>query len=248
MLIFPTHKVIITCFTVLCPFICYLLPTEQALFGQANTIRSVDILQKKEYTYTYEEGKIVRAAEHTIEVNAGGLITSRTFENSIIYVYDSEGKLIKKKETPKEGIPQTTYYEHPENGNTVVKFRAGGQAVTSHSKTDSFGRKVFDELQLDLGFVSGQFSYHKGEATDTHVEQGKLKSSPTTQLASRIEFSDGRLMSYEYDEEERITKVTDSLNGVDNTDMGKAIGTKGERLIKVVFDTAGKIWTAYPMK
>ena len=32
------------------------------------------------------------------------------------------------------------------------------------------------------------------------------------------------------------------------TDMGKAIGTKGERLIKIVFDTAGKIWTAYPMK
>ena len=32
------------------------------------------------------------------------------------------------------------------------------------------------------------------------------------------------------------------------TDMGKTIGTKGERLIKVVFDTAGKIWTAYPMK
>ena len=130
-------------------------------------------------------------------------------------MYDSEGKLIKKKETPKEGIPQTTYYEHPENGNTVVKFRAGGQAVTSHSKTDSFGRKVFDELQLDLGFVSRQFSYHKGEATDTHVAYGKLKSSPTTQLVSRIEFSDGRLMSYEYDEEERITKVTDSLNGVD---------------------------------
>ena len=32
------------------------------------------------------------------------------------------------------------------------------------------------------------------------------------------------------------------------TDMGEAIGTKGERLIKIVFDTAGKIWTAYPMK
>ena len=32
------------------------------------------------------------------------------------------------------------------------------------------------------------------------------------------------------------------------TDMGKAIGTKGERLIKVVFDTSGKIWTAFPVK
>ncbi len=31
-------------------------------------------------------------------------------------------------------------------------------------------------------------------------------------------------------------------------DMGKAIGTKGERFIKVIFDTAGKIWSAYPVK
>ena len=30
--------------------------------------------------------------------------------------------------------------------------------------------------------------------------------------------------------------------------MGKTIGTKGERCIKVVFDAAGKIWTAYPTK
>ena len=32
------------------------------------------------------------------------------------------------------------------------------------------------------------------------------------------------------------------------TDMGKNIGTKGERFIKVVFDVAGKIWTAFPVK
>ena len=31
-------------------------------------------------------------------------------------------------------------------------------------------------------------------------------------------------------------------------DMGKVIGTKGERLLKIVFDAAGKIWTAYPTK
>ena len=32
------------------------------------------------------------------------------------------------------------------------------------------------------------------------------------------------------------------------TNMGKVIGTKGEKLLKVVFDTSGKIWTAYPVK
>ena len=31
-------------------------------------------------------------------------------------------------------------------------------------------------------------------------------------------------------------------------DIGKTIGTKGEHFIKVVFDTTGKIWTAFPVK
>ena len=32
------------------------------------------------------------------------------------------------------------------------------------------------------------------------------------------------------------------------TNMGKVIGTKGERFIKVVFDAYGNIWTAFPKK
>lgn len=31
-------------------------------------------------------------------------------------------------------------------------------------------------------------------------------------------------------------------------DIGRVVGTKGERFIKVVFDISGKIWTAYPKK
>ena len=31
--------------------------------GDGNTVRSIDITDKKEYNYAYEEGRIVRAAE-----------------------------------------------------------------------------------------------------------------------------------------------------------------------------------------
>lgn len=62
--------------------------------------------------------------------------------------------------------------------------------------------------------MSRQFHYHTGNATDEHKEAEKLKSSPTTQLVSQIVMSDGRTISYEYDKEERITKVTDSVDGV----------------------------------
>ena len=166
----------------------------------------------KEYTYTYEDGKIVRAAECDITLS-GEIVTAKHLVNSIVYSYDSDGKLTKKRITA-GGKEQTVYCENPENENAVVKFTAGGKTVTSHSKTDSFGRKVFDELQLGTGFVSRQFHYHAGEVTDEHKAEQKLKSSPTTQLVSQIVLSGGRTIAYEYDAEERITKVTDSVGGV----------------------------------
>ena len=88
-----------------------------------------------------------------------------------------------------------------------MKYGVDGRGITSHSKSDTFGRKEFDELQLSAGFVFRQFVYHNGEVTTEHVENEKLKSSPTTQLVQEIVFSDGRTIAYEYDGEERITKV-----------------------------------------
>ena len=181
--------------------------------GKGNIVRSIDITRNREYTYTYEDEKLMRAAEFDITVS-NGIVTGKTLVNSVLYSYDSEGKLTRKRVVPAAGDEQVIYYENPENGNPVVKFSAGGRTVTSHSKTDSFGRKVFDELQLGTGFVSRQFSYHAGQVTQEHIDAAKLKSTATTQLVSRIMLSDGRTLAYEYDAEERITKVTDSVDGV----------------------------------
>lgn len=130
--------------------------------GQANIARSIDIFRKIEYTYTYENGRIIRAAESAVALS-GEIVTAKNLVSSVLYTYDSEGKLTKKRILPVGNAEQVVYYENTD-GNTVVKFKAGGKTVTSHSKTDSFGRKVFDELQLGTGFVSRQFSYLTGEA------------------------------------------------------------------------------------
>lgn len=180
--------------------------------GQGNIVRSLDILAEIEYNHTYENGRIVRAAESSI-ILSGEIVTAKNLVSSILYSYDSEGKLTKKRIIPVDGAEQVVYYETNDD-NTVVKFSAGGRTVTSHSKTDSFGRKVFDELQLGTGFVSRQFHYHSGDVTDEHVANEKLKSSATTQLVSQIVLSGGRTISYEYDAEEHITKVTDSVDGI----------------------------------
>ena len=178
--------------------------------GQGNVVRSIDVLSLKEYNYSYEDGRITRSTECDITLNESGLVIKKNLVNSIIYYYDQEGGLTRKRIIPAEGSEQVIYYENPENENAVVKFTAGGKTVTSHSKNDSFGRKVFDELQLGTGFVSRQFDYHAGEVTEEHLESDKLKSTPTTQLVKRITLSDGRTLDYEYDGEERITKVVDS--------------------------------------
>ena len=174
-------------------------------------VRSNDITGKKEYNYEYEEGRIVRATEADITLS-GEIVTSKIVVNTVKYYYDTEGKMTKKVITPASGSAQTIYYETNDD-NTVVKFSAGGRTVTSQSNTDHLGRKTFDELQLGVGSISRQFSYHVGAVTDEHIANNKQKSSATTQLVSKIAFSDGRTISYEYDAEERITKVIDSVEG-----------------------------------
>ena len=42
--------------------------------GDGNIVRFIDISVKKEYTYTYEEGRIVRATEFDITLNDNGYI------------------------------------------------------------------------------------------------------------------------------------------------------------------------------
>ena len=216
--------------------------------GQGNIVRSIDMKSEKEYNYIYEDGKVVRATEYDIVLNEEEFIIGKTVVNTVMYTYDFEGKLTRKRLLPAEGKEQTIYYENAEDDNTVVKFTAGGRTVTSHSKNDAFGRKVFDELQFETGFASRQFSYHVGQVTDTHAEGEKLKSAPTTQLVERIILSDGRILSYEYDPEERITKVTDSVDGVTEYTydaLGQLLTEtqNGEVVNTMTYDNYGNILT-----
>ena len=200
--------------------------------GQGNIVRSIDVLGKKEYNYSYEDGRLIRATESDITLS-GEVVTAKTVVHTICYYYDSEGQMIRKHISPADGTAQVIYYENTED-NTTVKFYAGGQYVTSHSKNDEFGRKAFDELQLGTGFVSRQFSYHTGETSEEHIENKKLKSSPTTQLVSCIALSDGRTLSYEYDEEERITKVTETFQGENVTVTEYTYDALGQLLTETV--------------
>ena len=200
--------------------------------GKGNIVRSLDKICKKEYTYEYEDDKVVRATESDVTLS-GETVTARSLVSTLRYYYDAEGKMTKKVIAPANDSVQTVYYE-TKDGNTIVKFSAGGRTVTSHSKTDSFGRKAFDELQLGTDFVSRQFVYHAGKITDEHKEKAKVKSSATTQLVSQIILSNGTTLSYGYDAEERITSVTESYT---------VAGTSVTNTTLYTYDALGQLLT-----
>ena len=182
--------------------------------NEGNIVRSVDILSLKEYNYLYEDGRICRAAECKIMVDENGMVLDRTVLFTLRYIYDHEGTLIRKHVIPADNTcHEIFFYEEDSNDNSVLKVKLNEKVYTSHSKSDSFGRKEFDEIQTGFASIFRQFQYHAGQATEEHIENGMVKSAPTTNLVKQILLSDGRSISYEYDPEERITKVIDSVEG-----------------------------------
>lgn len=182
--------------------------------NNGNLVRSIDITKKKEYNYIYENDKIVRAVEYDITLDSENNITAKVVVNTIKYVYDEQDRVVKKTVISGENtVVYTTKY--PENSEPVVTVSYGqvdGRVLRSQSKNDHLGRKMFDELQTGYETYYRKYSYHNGK-TNT-ISGGKARSIATTDLVSRIEYPDGRTIEYEYDKEERITKVTDSVDGV----------------------------------
>ena len=70
-------------------------------------------------------------------------VISKNVVAAIDYVYNEKG-MLSKKTISANGSEVVYYTEYPENSSPVTKIKVNGGTVESHSKTDSFGRKVFD--------------------------------------------------------------------------------------------------------
>ncbi len=175
-------------------------------------VSTIDNLACRMYNYTYNNYMVEQSKESIVTFNSYGLVESKTPVNTIRYYYDNEGKLTKMRIIFSDS-EQAINYTTTENGAQVATTTIGQHSFTTSSKTDSFGRQQFDELQTGSAVLSRQFQYLAGEITAEHQQYQKIKSTPTTELVSQITFSDGRTLSYEYDAEERITKVIDSAGG-----------------------------------
>ena len=174
-----------------------------------NLEKTLDISNKRMYNVTTDGENVTAIAEYEVTLN-GETVTAKTLVGTMHYSFDSEGKQFRKKYVAADGTEQKYVFEFQDEQNVAVQLPTG---VVSHSKSDHLGRKVFDELQLGKGLMNRTFTYHKGEVTQAHLDNDKVVSNPETTLVKQIEFADGRTIQYEYDAEERITKVTDSVDG-----------------------------------
>ena len=197
----------------------YLNDVEKARYiyaynGAGNIVRSIDKYAKKEYNYVYEGGKITHSTEYSVSLNGNEIVTEKILLNTVRYFYTKEEQLERKLIEDCDGNSFEYHYEYPENGEPIVCYKVNGQIIRTQSESDHLGRKVFDELQLGKANLFRKFSYTDGAATQKHLDEGAVLSKPTTTLVSKIEYADGRTIEYEYDEEERITKVIDSFDGI----------------------------------
>ena len=169
--------------------------------GQGNIVKSIDNVAAKEYNYIYDEGKLIASFEYNICPEIVKELVS-----SVKYRYSKEGVLISKHITFADGTTRVINYTNTDSGTEIevdgIKFT---------SDTDDFGRKTFDGSR---NFIYRNFEYHDGVPTPEHKLHGKDTAKATTQLVSKIQFSNGRTITYGYDAEERINLVLDSANGI----------------------------------
>lgn len=149
--------------------------------------------------------------ENDITLNSYDNIASRTLSNTVLYKYNAKGQVSRRRVQYANGEHKEYVYSYADNTQMAATLPTG---AVSKSGTDHLGRKTFDMIELGSGYLSRQFTYHSGQITPEHTQYGKVKSAPTTRLVDTITYSDGRTISYQYDAEQRITKVEDSVDGV----------------------------------
>ena len=143
--------------------------------------------------------KSIKAYELDSELNQSSVLLAEQ-----TYTHNPSGKNMKTSITVGEtGYDYEYSYYEEENDKYTLKMPDGS---ISTAKTDHFGRKEFDELQLKSGCLSKR--YNTDGAYEESKLNGELKSRPTTDLVESIKYENGEKQSYTYNESGDIATVS----------------------------------------
>ncbi|MCI8611578.1 MAG: RHS repeat-associated core domain-containing protein [Clostridiales bacterium] len=196
-------------------------------------VRVIDIGNKREYNYTYKKGSTIgQVTENAVELDANEMVRSREPVCTVGYQYNGADTLTGKR-IRSGAFSQEYKYAIEPDGTRIVTMPGGGK---SQYNTDHFGRKTTDEVKFSSGYLTRKYTYLPGQVTAEHIQNKKVKSEATTRLVETITYSsssrndnalDGRMIRYTYDGEERITQITDSVEGITQytyNELGQLIG------------------------
>ena len=170
-----------------------------------NVARVLDNLNNKEYNYIYQDGSLVRFTER--DTTTGMIVAEHR--------YRSGKDTLEKELCFANGTQVSCKYTDTEKQQTAALSFDDSTTLNIVATLDSHGRKTAETVKLGGNqILHRDFTYHVGTATPEHVANEKCPCAPTTPLVSSICSTDGRTLSYTYDNERRITEVDDNFNGV----------------------------------
>ncbi len=143
----------------------------------------IDILQRKEYNFCYEDGNIVQTTENTISLNAEEDITARHLDNSISYIYNSERKLIKACIRDASGKEQECCHMGEAKGKQVKSSDTG--LVESISFAN--GRNISYEYDVK-GKVTQVTDSEEGVTAYTYDALGQLSSETKNGVSTQMTY------------------------------------------------------------
>ena len=218
--------------------------TKYTYDGNGNPVSVLDITNQIEYTYVYENGRLLCEMQ-----SEGAYIDSDSFKHPgtlkrrTVYRYNSQGQVVEKTFYDADGSIADKY-TYTDDGNATVTFANDAKA---RSRSDKLGRLDFDEVQTGSGALSRKFAYVEGSVPEEYKNAEKVRSSPTTNLVERISYSDGDKLEYTYDAEERITSVTGKYTSAYEYDCHGQLITEtftssdGIDIVEVEYDAVGNI-------
>ncbi len=149
---------------------------------EGNLIRSVDYGRSVLYLYTYKNNELVESRECKFTINEYGQIVRQTAASA----------------------DESYRYTQTEDGFITP------ENIRITEGNDGLGRKDYREVRLGNKLLTEKYEYHAGKA-DAHQFE-KMGGEPTTNLVSRIEYSDGHTLGYEYDASGNIVAVYEDGN------------------------------------
>lgn len=217
--------------------------------NSGNIVRTIDLINKKEYTYTYSEENLLRVVEYNIEIDNNDLVVSRMVANVYIYAYDEKNRLTNKSLVSNGEKVSRVSYDYVNDTKIMSYSTDTGVAVNTIANFDELGRVSSDAINTETSNIQRDFTYVAGSIPQEYSDLGKVKSAATTNLVKEITITgvgSNRTLSYEYDAEERITKVTDSKGFVSEYTydaMGQLFTetVNGEVVNNMTYDNYGNI-------